>query len=59
MVDELRLKKRQAKEENERRRMEVNQQWKAKLDLEQAKEDRKIMDKNLSNLSGPVLQYYL
>ncbi|KAF6162779.1 hypothetical protein GIB67_029048 [Kingdonia uniflora] len=59
MLDELRLEKRQAKEKKERKRAEANQQWQAKLDLEQAKEDRKIMDKDMSNFSGPVLQYSL
>ncbi|KAF6147935.1 hypothetical protein GIB67_038078 [Kingdonia uniflora] len=55
IMDELRLEKRQANEENDRRRAEANQRWQANMDLEQAKEDRKIMDKGPSNLSGPVL----
>ncbi|KAF6159740.1 hypothetical protein GIB67_029998 [Kingdonia uniflora] len=58
MLDELRLEKRQAKEEKERRRAEAMQQWQAKMDFEQAREDRKIMEKDLSNLSGYQLQYY-
>ncbi|KAF6140158.1 hypothetical protein GIB67_028964 [Kingdonia uniflora] len=57
--DELRLEKMQAKEENERRRAEAIQHWQAKMDSEQAKEDRKIMEKDLSTLSGHQLQYYL
>ncbi|KAF6176390.1 hypothetical protein GIB67_024289 [Kingdonia uniflora] len=59
MLDELRLEKIQAKEENERRRAEAMQYWQAKIDLEQTKEDRKIMEKDLSTLSGHQLQYYL
>ncbi|KAF6143998.1 hypothetical protein GIB67_017606 [Kingdonia uniflora] len=59
LLDELRLEKMQAKEEKERRRAEAIQHWQAKMDLEQAKEDRKIMEKDLSTLSGHQLQYYL
>ncbi|KAF6149503.1 hypothetical protein GIB67_003651 [Kingdonia uniflora] len=59
MLDELRLEKIQAKEEKERRREEAMQHWQAKIDFEQAKEDRKIMEKDLSTLSGHQLQYYL
>ncbi|KAF6163662.1 hypothetical protein GIB67_036122 [Kingdonia uniflora] len=59
MLDELQLEKKQAKEENKRRRVEANQQWQAKMDLEQVREDRKIMEKDLSNLSGHQFQYYL
>ncbi|KAF6169308.1 hypothetical protein GIB67_013738 [Kingdonia uniflora] len=59
ILDELRLEKIQAKEEKEKRRAEVMQHWQAKMDLEQAKEDHKIMEKNLSTLSGRQLQYYL
>ncbi|KAF6167763.1 hypothetical protein GIB67_027541 [Kingdonia uniflora] len=59
MLDELRLEKRQTKVEKERRRAEANQQWKTKMDLEQAREDRKIMEKDLSYISGYQLQYYL
>ncbi|KAF6152876.1 hypothetical protein GIB67_011347, partial [Kingdonia uniflora] len=59
ILDELRLKKRQANEEKEIRRAEANQQWQAKINLEQAREDRKIIKKDLSNLSGHQLQYYL
>ncbi|KAF6144395.1 hypothetical protein GIB67_024622, partial [Kingdonia uniflora] len=58
MLMEMRLEKKQTKQEKERRRAEANQQWQAKIDLEQAREDYKIMDKDLSNLSGHVLQYY-
>ncbi|KAF6169957.1 hypothetical protein GIB67_034349 [Kingdonia uniflora] len=35
------------------------QHWQAKIDFEQAKEDHKIMEKDLSTLSGHQLQYYL
>ncbi|KAF6158254.1 hypothetical protein GIB67_028678 [Kingdonia uniflora] len=59
MLDELRLEKLHAKEEKERKRTEAMQQWQAKMDSEQAKEDRKIMEKDLSTLSGHQLQYYL
>ncbi|KAF6169544.1 hypothetical protein GIB67_028095 [Kingdonia uniflora] len=59
LLDELRLEKIQTKEEKERRRVEAMQHWQAKMDLEQAKEDRKIMDKDLSTLSGHQLLYYL
>ncbi|KAF6160219.1 hypothetical protein GIB67_016655 [Kingdonia uniflora] len=59
ILDELRLEKIQAKEEKERRRAETMQHWQAKMDLEQAKEDRKIMEKDLCTLSGYQLQYYL
>ncbi|KAF6135218.1 hypothetical protein GIB67_035289 [Kingdonia uniflora] len=59
MLDELRLEKIQAKEENERSRAETIQYWQTKIDLEQAKEDRKIMEKDLSTLSGHQLQYYM
>ncbi|KAF6147411.1 hypothetical protein GIB67_016768 [Kingdonia uniflora] len=58
LLDELRLEKMQAKEEKERR-IEAIQHWQAKIDLEQAKEDRKIIEKDLSTLSGHQLQYYL
>ncbi|KAF6165764.1 hypothetical protein GIB67_012661 [Kingdonia uniflora] len=55
MMDELRLEKIQAKEEKERRRAETMQQhWQVKMDLE-----HKIMEKDLSTLSGYQLQYYL
>ncbi|KAF6169569.1 hypothetical protein GIB67_000842 [Kingdonia uniflora] len=59
MLDERRLEKIQANQEKERRRAEAIQHWQAKIDLEQAKEDRKIMEKDLSILSGHQLQYYL
>ncbi|KAF6151945.1 hypothetical protein GIB67_010519 [Kingdonia uniflora] len=59
LLDELRLEKIQAKEEKERKRVEAMQHWQAKMDLEQAKEDRQIMEKDLSILSGNQLQYYL
>ncbi|KAF6136641.1 hypothetical protein GIB67_016097 [Kingdonia uniflora] len=59
LLDELRLEKIQGKEEKERRIVEAMQHWQAKIDLEQAKEDRKIMEKNLSTFSGHQLQYYL
>ncbi|KAF6175699.1 hypothetical protein GIB67_022701 [Kingdonia uniflora] len=59
MLDELWLEKIQEKEENDRRRTEVMQHWQAKIDLEQANEDHKIMEKDLSTLSGDQLQYYL
>ncbi|KAF6148532.1 hypothetical protein GIB67_042491 [Kingdonia uniflora] len=59
MLDELRLEKIQAKVEKERRRAEAMQHWQAKMDLEQAKKDHKIMDNDLSTLSGHQLQYYL
>ncbi|KAF6143332.1 hypothetical protein GIB67_001276 [Kingdonia uniflora] len=52
LLDELRLEKIQAKEEKEKKRVEVMQHWQAKIDLEQAKEDHKIMEKDLSTLSG-------
>ncbi|KAF6136770.1 hypothetical protein GIB67_020092 [Kingdonia uniflora] len=52
MLDELQLEKRQTKEEKETRRAEVMQYWQAKMDFEQAKEDRKIMEKDLSTISG-------
>ncbi|KAF6171340.1 hypothetical protein GIB67_020407 [Kingdonia uniflora] len=52
LLDELRSEKIQAKEQNERRRVEAMQHWQAKMDLEQAKEDHKIMEKDLSTLSG-------
>ncbi|KAF6138681.1 hypothetical protein GIB67_009875 [Kingdonia uniflora] len=55
LLDELRLEKIQAKEENERRRVEAMQHWQAKIDLEQAKEDRKILEKDLITLSGHQL----
>ncbi|KAF6146700.1 hypothetical protein GIB67_008986 [Kingdonia uniflora] len=51
MLDELLLEKIQAKEEKERRRAEAMQHWQTKMDLEQAKEDRKVMEKDLSNVS--------
>ncbi|KAF6142362.1 hypothetical protein GIB67_023387 [Kingdonia uniflora] len=59
LLDELRLEKMQANQEKERRRAEAIQHWQAKIDLEQANEDRKIMEKDLSTLSGHQLQYYL
>ncbi|KAF6146553.1 hypothetical protein GIB67_008839 [Kingdonia uniflora] len=59
LLDELRLEKMQAKEEKKRRRTEAIQHWQAKMDLEQTKEDCKIMEKDLSTLSGHQLQYYL
>ncbi|KAF6133943.1 hypothetical protein GIB67_040707 [Kingdonia uniflora] len=59
LLDELRLEKMQVNQENERRRAEAIQYWQAKMDLEKAKEDRKIMEKDLSTLSGHQLQYYL
>ncbi|KAF6165929.1 hypothetical protein GIB67_012826 [Kingdonia uniflora] len=59
MLDELRLEKIQVKEEKKRRRAEVMQHWQTIIDFEQAKEDRKIMEKDLSTLSGHQLQYYL
>ncbi|KAF6164429.1 hypothetical protein GIB67_025255 [Kingdonia uniflora] len=59
LLDELRLEKMQANQEKERRRAEAIQHWQAKMDLEQAKEDCKIMEKDLSTLSGHQLQYYL
>ncbi|KAF6171310.1 hypothetical protein GIB67_036978 [Kingdonia uniflora] len=59
LLDELRLDKIQAKEEKERRRVEAMQHWQAKMDLEQTKEDQKIMEKDLSTLSKHQLQYYL
>ncbi|KAF6158451.1 hypothetical protein GIB67_022048 [Kingdonia uniflora] len=59
LLDELRLEKMLAKEEKERRRAEAIQHWQAKMDLGQAKEDHKIMEKDLSTLSGHQLQYYL
>ncbi|KAF6141116.1 hypothetical protein GIB67_006561 [Kingdonia uniflora] len=49
----------QAKEEKKRRRTEAIQHWQAKMILEQVKKDRKIMEKDLSTLSGHQLQYYL
>ncbi|KAF6154412.1 hypothetical protein GIB67_028304 [Kingdonia uniflora] len=52
LLDELRLEKRQAKDEKERRRAEAMQYRQAKIDFEQAKEGRKIMEKDLSTLSG-------
>ncbi|KAF6134998.1 hypothetical protein GIB67_014047 [Kingdonia uniflora] len=55
LLDELRLEKIQAKEEKERRRAEAIQHWQAKMDLEQANEDCKIMEKDLSTLSGHQL----
>ncbi|KAF6134328.1 hypothetical protein GIB67_005720 [Kingdonia uniflora] len=59
LLDELRLEKMQANQEKEKRRVETMQHWQAKIDLEQANEDHKIMDKDLSTLSGHQLQYYL
>ncbi|KAF6147136.1 hypothetical protein GIB67_036855 [Kingdonia uniflora] len=59
LLDELRLKKMQANQEKERRRAEAIQHWQAKIDLEQANENCKIMEKDLSTLSGHQLQYYL
>ncbi|KAF6138623.1 hypothetical protein GIB67_032517 [Kingdonia uniflora] len=59
LLDELRLEKIQANQEKERRRAKEIQHWQAKMDLEQAKEDHKIIEKNLSTLSGHQLQYYL
>ncbi|KAF6152136.1 hypothetical protein GIB67_031458, partial [Kingdonia uniflora] len=59
LLDELRLDKMQANQEKERRRAEAIQHWQAKMNFEQAKEDRKIMEKDLSTLSGHQLQYYL
>ncbi|KAF6155311.1 hypothetical protein GIB67_019837 [Kingdonia uniflora] len=59
LLNELRLEKIQAKEEKERRRVEAMQYWQAKIDLEQAKEDHKIMEKDLSTHSRNQLQYYL
>ncbi|KAF6165676.1 hypothetical protein GIB67_012573 [Kingdonia uniflora] len=59
IMDELRLEKGQTKEEKERRRAKAMQDWQAKIDFEQAKEDRKIIEKDLSTLSGHQLQYYL
>ncbi|KAF6144697.1 hypothetical protein GIB67_006189 [Kingdonia uniflora] len=59
LLDELRLKKMQAKEDKERRRTEAIQHWQAKMDLQQAKEDHKIMEKDFSTLSRHQLQYYL
>ncbi|KAF6163068.1 hypothetical protein GIB67_001396 [Kingdonia uniflora] len=59
LLDELRLEKMQANQEKERRRAEAIQHWQAKMDLEQAKGDRKIMEKDLSTLFGHQLQYYL
>ncbi|KAF6162466.1 hypothetical protein GIB67_026304 [Kingdonia uniflora] len=59
MLDELRLEKIQVKEEKKRRRAEAMQHWQTKMDFEQAKEDRKIIEKDLSTLSGHQLQYYL
>ncbi|KAF6171370.1 hypothetical protein GIB67_009511 [Kingdonia uniflora] len=59
LLDELQLEKMQTKEENERRRTKAIQHWQTKMHLEQAKEDRKIMEKDLSTLSGHQLQYYL
>ncbi|KAF6165436.1 hypothetical protein GIB67_017918 [Kingdonia uniflora] len=55
LLDELWLKKMQANQENKRRRAEAIQHWQAKMDLKQAKEDRKIMEKDLSTLSGHQL----
>ncbi|KAF6142688.1 hypothetical protein GIB67_015174 [Kingdonia uniflora] len=52
LLDELRLEKMQANPEKERRRAEAIQHWQAKIDLEQAKEDRKIMEKDLSTRLG-------
>ncbi|KAF6163984.1 hypothetical protein GIB67_028688 [Kingdonia uniflora] len=52
ILDELRLEKIQAKEKKERRRTEAMQHWQTKMDLEQTKEDYKIMEKDLSTLSG-------
>ncbi|KAF6175673.1 hypothetical protein GIB67_022675 [Kingdonia uniflora] len=54
MLDKLWLEKIQAKEEKERR-AEAMQYWQAKIDFEQANEDRKIMEKDLSTLSGHQL----
>ncbi|KAF6141995.1 hypothetical protein GIB67_037963 [Kingdonia uniflora] len=59
MLEELRLEKRQTKEENERRRAEAMQHWQAKMDFKQTKEDRKIIQKDLSTLYGHQSQYYL
>ncbi|KAF6151250.1 hypothetical protein GIB67_002949 [Kingdonia uniflora] len=59
LLDKLRLEKMQANQEKERRRAEAIQHWQAKMDLEQVKEDRKIIEKDLSTLSGNQLQYYL
>ncbi|KAF6137359.1 hypothetical protein GIB67_036396 [Kingdonia uniflora] len=59
MLDELWLEKIQTKEEKERRRVEAMQHWQAKMDFEQAKEDRKIMENDPSTLFGHQLQYYL
>ncbi|KAF6142091.1 hypothetical protein GIB67_037009 [Kingdonia uniflora] len=59
MLNELRLEKRQTKDEKERRKAEVMQHWQTKIDFEQAKEDCKIMEKDPSTLSGHQLQYYL
>ncbi|KAF6155744.1 hypothetical protein GIB67_007391 [Kingdonia uniflora] len=59
LLDELRLEKMQANQEKERRRAEAMQHWQTKIDLEQAKEDHKIMEKDLSTLSRHQLQYYL
>ncbi|KAF6155871.1 hypothetical protein GIB67_039202 [Kingdonia uniflora] len=59
LLNELRLKKMQANQEKERRRAKTIQHWQAKIDLEQAKKNRKIMEKDLSTLSGHQLQYYL
>ncbi|KAF6166723.1 hypothetical protein GIB67_005599 [Kingdonia uniflora] len=52
MLDKLWLEKIQAKEEKEIRRVEAMQHWQTKMDLEQAKEDCKIMEKDLSTISG-------
>ncbi|KAF6161410.1 hypothetical protein GIB67_009289 [Kingdonia uniflora] len=59
LLDELRLEKMQTNQKKERRRAETIQHWQAKMDLEEAKEDHKIMEKDLSTLSGHQLQYYL
>ncbi|KAF6162570.1 hypothetical protein GIB67_003116 [Kingdonia uniflora] len=55
LLDELRLEKMQANQEKERRRAKTIQHWQAKIDLEQAKEDRKIMERDLSTLCGHQL----
>ncbi|KAF6161336.1 hypothetical protein GIB67_009223 [Kingdonia uniflora] len=55
LLDELWLEKMQANQEKQRRRVESIQYWQAKIDLEQAKEDHKIMEKDLSTLSGHQL----
>ncbi|KAF6138932.1 hypothetical protein GIB67_025661 [Kingdonia uniflora] len=55
MLDELRLEKGQEKEENKRRRANAMQHRQTKIDFEQAKKYRKIIEKDLSTLSGHQL----